>query len=249
MKRLLVNADDLGRTEAINRGIVWAHLHGIVSSATVMVGYEAARSVADYAVAYPRLGLGLHLTLTGGRPTLDPASVPSLVDRDGFLARRPDELRDPDPDDILREFENQLRLFREITGQNPTHFDSHHHVHARPEVLGVVVTLARRHGLPVRSSTPLVRQELLRAGVPTPDHFFDGFYATGATREHLLDLLSNLPAGTSELMCHPGHVDSELRAGSTYLEDREREIEILTDPEVRRVVRESGYELIHYGEL
>ena len=87
-RQLIVNADDLGRTPGINSGIFEAHARGIVTSATLMVGFEAAQEAASQLTRFPQLGIGLHVTLTGARPLLPPALLPSLVDQDGrFLVQ------------------------------------------------------------------------------------------------------------------------------------------------------------------
>ena len=76
-KRLIVNADDFGRTPGVNEGTLEAHLNGIVTSATVMVLEKAARDGIRQAIERaPKLGLGLHFMLTGGGV---PASAPALV--------------------------------------------------------------------------------------------------------------------------------------------------------------------------
>ncbi|HEX7251251.1 MAG TPA: ChbG/HpnK family deacetylase, partial [Thermoanaerobaculia bacterium] len=79
MKRLIVNADDLGRTAGINAGVLDAHLYGIVTSSTVMIlqksAGEGVRRILDMA---PRLSLGLHFAITGGgAPASAPSSVPT----------------------------------------------------------------------------------------------------------------------------------------------------------------------------
>jgi predicted glycoside hydrolase/deacetylase ChbG (UPF0249 family) len=79
-----------------------------------------------------------------------------------------------------------------------------------------------------------------------PDHFEASFYGPGVTREHLLDLLACMPAGTTELMCHPGHADAELLAGSGYNRQREVELDVLTDPVVVEQVRARGVELVSF---
>ena len=84
-KRLIVNADDLGRTEGINEGIFDAHRRGIVTSATMMVNYPAARRVAVLSRDSPALGIGLHVSLSGGVPTLPPDQLRSIVDTNGML--------------------------------------------------------------------------------------------------------------------------------------------------------------------
>ena len=77
----------------------------------------------------------------------------------------------------------------------------------------------------------------------------DGFYAEGATVENLLRVISDLPEGTAELMCHPGFPDAELLAGSTYARERAGEVEALCDPSVRDLLAERRVELANFRAL
>jgi predicted glycoside hydrolase/deacetylase ChbG (UPF0249 family) len=249
VKRLIVNADDLGRTPGVNEGIFQAHRDGVVTSATLMVNCEAARAVPELAERHPRLGIGLHLALTGGPPAAPPESIGSLVDARGHLPGRPEGLAAARPGHVLAEVRAQLKRFREIMGRPPTHFDSHHHSHRVPVVLEALVTLAWETGVPVRNASAEIRRVLQRENVPTTDRFVEGFHDAGATLENLQRLLAEMPAGTTELMCHPARVDSELSASSSYAGVRERELAVLTDREVRQQVQALGIELIHFGEL
>lgn len=246
-RRLIVNADDLGRTPGINSGVFEGHRRGVVSSATLMVALPWAAAAVTEAARSPGLGLGLHLTLTGAPPTLAPERVPSLVDSGGRLPPRPEALGAADPAEVLAEVRSQLDRFRVLVGRMPTHLDSHHHAHRVPVVLEAVVAVAREHGLPVRRASPEVGRRLRRAGVGTTDLFVDRFFGAGARLETLLEVIAELPAGLTEVMCHPGRVDVELRADSSYVDEREREIEILTDPEVRRALVAEGIELVDFG--
>lgn len=248
-KRLIVNADDLGRTRGINQGILDAHRRGIVTSATLMVNYAAAPEAAAMARENPSLGLGLHVALTGGPSTLPPARLPTLVDRQGKLPSKPDGLGAADPAEILAEARAQLARFRELTGRQPTHVDSHHHSHRLPTVLDALIALGRENDLPVRGASPGMTERLRAQGLRTTDLFVEDFYDEGATLESLLGIIRGLPGGTTELMCHPAVVDQELRAGSGYAEPRTRELQALTAPEARRVVEEGGIQLIHFGQL
>ena len=250
MKRVIVNADDLGRTPGINRGIFEAHRRGIVTSASLMVNYPAAREVAEMSAQAPGLGIGLHVALTGGVPTLPPERIPSLVDETGRLPSRPSGLASADPNEVMTEVRAQLKRFREIMGRDPTHFDSHHHSHREvPAVFEAILTLAWETGLPVRNASPSMVEQLRREGVPTPDHFVEEFYADGATLNDLIGLVEDLPLGTSELMCHPAVVDDELRSTSGYAEPRARELDLLTQAAVRQAVQRSGVKLINFGQL
>lgn len=249
-RRLIVNADDLGRTAAINDGIFEAHRRGLVTSATLMVCYPAAAAAAREAATCPGLGVGLHVQLSGGAPLLPARALPSLVGADGLLPRRPDQrLGAAAPAEVLGEARAQLGRFRELCGRLPTHLDSHHHAHRLPVALAALVELALEHGLPVRAASPEVTAELHRRGVATTDGFVEEFYGEAATAETLRRVLESLPPGVTELMCHPGRVDDELRAGSTYTAEREREIEVLVDPAARRLLAALGIRLIHFGEL
>lgn len=245
---LIVNADDLGRTPGINAGIFEAHRRGLVTSATLMVGFPAAAAAAAEWAAHPGLGVGLHVALTGGgAPTLPPGQVPSLVDEQGRLPPRPEPLAGADPDEVLAEVRYQLRLFRELTGRSPTHLDSHHHAHRLPVVLEALVAVAREAGLPVRNASPAVGERLRRAGIATTDAFVERFFGVEARLDVMREILATVRPGVTELMCHPAKVDDELREGSSYVEERERELAVLTDPEARRMVEAAGLSLVHFG--
>jgi predicted glycoside hydrolase/deacetylase ChbG (UPF0249 family) len=248
-KRLIVNADDFGRTPGINQGVVEAHRRGIVTSATLMVAHPGALEAARIAAECPRLGIGLHLSLTGGPPVLPPGQIPSLVDASGQLPEKPEGLAKASAPDILVESRAQLKRFREILSRPPTHFDVHHHAHRVPAVLEALLTLAWETGLPVRCVSLEMKTRLKREGIPTTDRFIDSFFDAGTRLEGLLRIFGDLELGSTELMCHPAVVDDELRAQSTYADPRARELQILTDPEARQVLQAAGIRLIHFGEL
>ena len=214
-----------------------------------MVNHAAAAEAARLLEHTPGLGVGLHVALSGGRPTLPPDRVPSLVDSQGRLPAQPDRLAEAEPKEIRAEARAQLEIFRELVGRMPTHLDSHHHAHRLPGVLDAVIELAREHALPVRKASPEVGERLAHTAVPTTDHFVEDFFGEQATLEVLLGILRSLPEGTTELMCHPAVVDAELRAGSSYVEPRARELAVLTDPEARRACDAAGIALIHFGRL
>ena len=247
--RLIVNADDLGRTRGINAGISAAHRDGIVTSATLMVNYPAAAEVKALAAEHPRLGIGLHVQLTGGPSQLPASQLPSLVRKDGLLPPKPDGLADADPAEVLAEARAQLVRFRELMGRDPSHLDSHHHSHRVPAVFAAVMALARETGRPVRMADPSMGPLLRREGIATTERFEEGFFDATATLDTLLGLVRALPEGTTELMCHPAVVDDELRSSSSYALPRARELEILTSAAAREAVRARRIELISFTAL
>ncbi len=182
MRRLIVNADDLGYDPEIDRGILLAHAEGLVTSATAMV--ETPFAAAALAAAPPTLGLGLHLVVD---PEASEAAARAA---------------------LLR----QLTRFQALRGAPPTHLDSHKHAHARPAVLAAVCAVAGPRRLPVRAMDAPLRAALRAAGVPTTDAFLGDAARRPAWDEAaLLATLEALAEGTTELMAHPGFRPSVAR--------------------------------------
>jgi predicted glycoside hydrolase/deacetylase ChbG (UPF0249 family) len=219
-----VNADDFGYSRGINYGIIDAHKHGIVNSATMMMNMPGVTHSVLLAHENPKLKVGIHLVLTCGKPLL--ADVPSLVNKNGCFKRILEfkEQRDLSLDELAREWSAQIEKFLE-TGLTPTHFDSHHHVHTIPAFLPVVQMLSKKYNLRARRFS-----EDAVVGVPAfSDVFLHDFYGDGATRDYFENLLTRVHDGqTVEVMCHPGYLDHEILNGSSYAADRVKETDILT---------------------
>jgi predicted glycoside hydrolase/deacetylase ChbG (UPF0249 family) len=210
----------------------------------------AAEGIRQAMREAPRMSLGLHCVLTGGGPpATDPGKIPTLAPG-GRFARNAEALPSVvDGDEVRRELEAQIALFEAAAGRGPSHLDSHHHSALHPAVEPVFAQIARERGIPVRASSTAARATLRGMGLATPDAFLDGFYGGGATPENLLSILDALADGSSELMCHPGHPDPELLAGSSYAAEREEEIRALCDPRVRDRVQERGILLVPFDAL
>src|SRR5437660_7023341 len=88
-RRLIVNADDFGRSASINQAVVRAHREGILTSASLMVNEPGFPEAVALARENPRLGVGLHLTLLCGHSALPPDKIPGLVGADGSFDENP----------------------------------------------------------------------------------------------------------------------------------------------------------------
>ena len=251
MKRLIVNADDLGRSVGVDDGILRAHREGIVTSATLMTNAPSTQHAASLARATPTLAVGVHLVLTYARPLSNRARVRSIVREDGSFWR-PSELlaRSIDRTEALTEYRAQFARARELIGREPTHVDTHHWVHDHPALSWAVCELARETGAAARTHTPAQRDEYRAKGVRTTDHFTREFQHPGHIEvADLLTLLSRVENGVTELMCHPGEPDPELEVTSAYARERPLELAVLIDPRVRRALEHEHITLTTFADL
>jgi predicted glycoside hydrolase/deacetylase ChbG (UPF0249 family) len=253
MKRLIVNADDFGRARGINGGVLRAHREGIVTATTLMVGAPASEDAGRVAHQAPSLDVGVHLTLTYGRPIADPLAVRSLVQADGSFPRGPDAFLGTgraDRDEALTEYRAQVARARLLLGRSPTHLDTHHWLHDEPALEWAITTLALETGMAVRPHDDRQRDRLRAAGVPTVDHYRRDFQHEGHVDVATLErILADLDDGVTELGCHPGEPDAELAATSTYSSLRADELATLTDPRARSSVVRNGITLSDYTVL
>ena len=220
---LIVNADDLGLSNGVNAGIGRAHRNGIVTSASLMVRAPAAVRAAELARAFPALSVGLHLDFA------------EWERRDGswhpvYLVVDPDDERE-----VHAEAVRQLERFRSLVGADPTHLDSHQHVHRD----GAARTVASR--LAAELQVPLRHMSAARYCGAFYGHDRDGVAIPGALGvEALLAIVDALPSGVHELCCHPA---AALDFGGAYREPRLAELRTVCDARVRTGLVERGVRL------
>ncbi|TCL68468.1 hopanoid biosynthesis associated protein HpnK [Hydrogenispora ethanolica] len=167
MKRLIVNADDFGLHESINRAIFRAHREGCVTSATLVAGGAAFDQAVNLARQCPGLGVGVHLTLVGLRPVAR-GNVRSLVTEDGsfwpdYLAFSRQYLMGRiEPEQVETELRCQLQKVMG-SGIPITHLDSHQHLHVLPGFPRIIGKLASEFGIE-RIRIPAEPAGFVRAG-------------------------------------------------------------------------------------
>jgi len=253
VKRLIINADDFGLTDGVCEGIVEAICDGIVTSTTAMVAVPgAAARLARWAHAIPSQ-IGLHLQLTGGQPCSPAQEVPSLLDGQGQFPRSRKGLGQIDPGEVALEWQAQLARLRQW-GIEPTHLDSHHHVHHLRPAIPAIVGLAKAGGLPVRTGPLPVAHALRTANIPHADYLDTSWYGDGLTADRLVQAVSQAfdrigGHGTVELMCHPGYADDALSAVSGYVGGRWQELILLRSGDFASRLEGLGIQLISYAEL
>lgn len=221
MKCIVVNADDLGYSPGVNQGIVVAHQRGVLTSASLMVDMPASRDGARLTRELPALSVGLHASLT------DASGQPLVSIETGKGCR-----------EVLQQ---QLDRFQELMGRLPTHLDSHHNVHRNRRLLPPFLELAARHELPLREHSPV--------------GYLSSFYGQWGGSTHLEQisaqgmirlLQTEISEGVTELSCHPGYCDPQLRSG--YRKEREVELSSLCDPAVREYLFARQIQLVNFVE-
>jgi chitin disaccharide deacetylase len=217
-RRLIINADDFGLSAGVNQGILEAHIRGVVTSTSLMVYGAAAERAAADARRHRELSVGLHF-VEDGTADLD------------------------DHTQLTRAFKQQLERFRALVGADPTHVDSHHHVHAEEDRLSAFADLTTPLGVPLRHDGRIAH--------------VGGFYGQweyGVTdlahvrAPFLLHLVATeVPEGVTELACHPARVIGDFN--SLYLNERAVELQTLTTPGLRDDIEALGVQLVSFHDV
>ncbi len=272
MPQLIVNADDLGAGPGRDRGIARAFEEGVVTSASLLATGPsfavAARLARDLA-----LPLGVHLNLSEGAPLCGP--IPGLTAGNGEFPgkeglRRALAAGRPDPEGVGRELAAQVARVRDA-GLEPDHLDTHQHFALFPAGTRAVLETARASGiraqrLPApaepaaddppgplgrelalyRRLAPAAARRLRESGLATPAGLWGMPLLDRLDEARLLAALERLPAGTWELMVHPGYAEG----GNAFSGPaREAELAALTSPLVRDAVARLGIRLVAFGDL
>ena len=276
-RRLIVNADDFGVDVAVNEAVEQAHRHGILTSASLMMGMKATDDAVARARRLPGLAVGLHVTVADGKPVLPPERIPGLVGRDGLF--RNDLVRSGidwffKPSvraQLAAEIEAQFQAFAE-TSLALDHINVHKHLHLHPTVAALLIEKGRAHGArairipaepagivdaalpgePAAASTPrpmlaLLRRQARRAGLVMNDHAFGLAWSGAMTERKLLALIPRLPPGLSELYTHPAAADATAMPHAVPTYKYQEELAALLSPAVRAALAENGIATTSYS--
>lgn len=279
MKKLIVNADDFGRHELINRAVERAFVNGCLKSATLMAGGVAFDDAVKLAKNLRGLGVGIHFTLANGNPVLPPDEIPTLVTADGifygdYVAFLKRYLRGKiSLAEVRAELAAQLEKISR-TGLTLTHFDSHQHLHHVPGIIDIALDLAATKNISamrvadtrIFDGEPENFGQLIgRAGLSslakfaahkahkknfvTPEHFAGIVAGESVTENFLLKLIANLRGGTTEVMLHPGTDDKILRDFCDWAHDFEAELAAVTSPKILRALAEKNISAVNFADL
>jgi chitin disaccharide deacetylase len=267
-KLLIVHADDLGETHAVNAAAMNAMKGGAVNSASLMVPCPWFPEMADYAKSHPDADLGLHLTLTSERvyyrwgPVAPTDKVPSLVDENGYFHHDWEHNQHVNPKEV--EIELRAQIERALAmGVRPTHLDSHQYrlIMSGNELFDVMLHVAHEYKLPVFVNRDwFAGHPYLQASLGPGDIVLDHTVTIEPEvppekwAEFYVTALKNLKPGVTEFVIHPGYDDEELRAatrerpswGSAW---RQRDYDFFTSSQFREILAQQNIQLVTWREL
>jgi len=270
-RRLIVNADDFGRSVSINQAVIRAHQEGILTTASLMVNEPAFEEAVALAREHPTLGVGLHLTLLCGHSALPPGEIPGLVNRNGEFSHNPagagfryffqPGLREQ----LRREIHAQFQKLR--AARLPLdHVNGHLHLHLHPTVFGILMADAAQLGLKhLRLTCDPFRLNLrLASGHFTYRALHVAIFHPLSARarpalarlnirhtDAVFGLLQNARVDetyVTRLLPQLPAGDSELYSHPS-LDESKNEFDALISPRVRDQVKQLGIELIRYQDL
>ena len=227
MRKLIINADDFGYRKEINRGVIYAHQNGLVTSASLFVEKDGTQEAVELARSNPQLGLGIHLDLDRFFEVDHHLGVVVGLAQQGAS-----------PEAVREEARRQLNLYRSF-GFPADHLDSHHHAHLHPGVLPVICQLAKEFNIPVvrlftkffpeQNAFESAKRIFAGNGLKSVDHFIEGWY-WGNVDE---------PYEAAELMTHPGY-------GEIW---REAELAHCCQPQLKKYFVDQKIELLRFSDV
>lgn len=254
MIKLIIRADDIGYSEAVNYGIKKSARDGLIGSAGLMPNMPYAKHGLDLLEGLS-VSIGQHTNLCLGRPCADPALIPSLLQEDGTL-RSSREFREAFKkgeeflvlEEAVLEIEAQYKKFVELTGKQPDYFEGH--AVMSKNLFKALAIVAEKYDLPLMGmsfdGTPTTFNKkpvnVLPMGSMAPD--YDPFECLKeGVLNHAREDMPNVA------VFHPGYLDDYILNNSSLTVNRTKEVAMLCDPAVKEWLDEHNVELIRYCDL
>ena len=255
-KQLIINADDFGIHEAVNLAVYRGFESGILTSTSIMAGGDAFSSAVRLSREMGNIGIGIHLTLVGTLTTVLPAEeVPTLTWEKGVLCKDYLELilRDMKGlislDDVYREWDAQIRKVLDA-GISITHIDGHQHLHMWNKFFPIALALGKKYKIPcMRVPDERHRSVLKQMNVKTNDYFYGMLYGGHLTEDRIINLLSRVKSGVTEIMCHPSSNEQEMDRQFRWGYHGESELQALLSTTVKEKIDEESIDLISYRDV
>lgn len=267
-KLIIVHADDLGETHAVDAAAMKALEAGTINSASLMVPCPWFPEMADYAKSHPEADLGLHLTLTSERvyyrwgPAASIDKVPSLVDQNGYFHHDWEAHEQINAKEVATELRAQVERALAM-GVHPTHLDSHQYrlIVGGKELFDAMLRVAHDYNLPIFVTRDwFAEHPYLQSSLGPADIVLDHTVTIEPEvppekwAEFYVNALKNLKPGVTEFVIHPGFDDEELRAATRERATwgaawRQRDYDFFTSQQFRDMLAQQNIKTITWREL
>jgi len=277
MKKLIVSGDDFGMTEGINRGILTGFNSGIITSTSLIATMPAFEHAVEMALENSDMDVGIHVSLTLGRPCSDNDRLLPILGEGKFVKSYRKFFESIyknriDLKDIKNEVSEQIKKIKN-TGLKVTHLNSHQHIHMLPCLFSVIRELMKEHKIPfVRIPNELIgiqkikslrwlelfmlglfskisKIKFIQSEVNSADYFWGLSCSEALSLVDLMHILKSLKYGVNELMCHPGYEDHTFHQIYADPFFREEELNALTSRKPSDFIKENSIQLISHNEL
>ncbi len=279
MKLVIFNADDFGISIGVNKGIIKSFNDGVLTSSTMMTNMPAFEDAVTLAKLNPKLGVGIHLVATLGKPVLPYNEISSLVGDNGMFYQKYSILLKniisgkTKIEELKAEFSAQIQKFLDA-GLEPTHLDSHQHIHIFPAIFKIIIDLCKKynitkirkpdekysngwrinkrqfHKLVLSSLSRLARKRIIENKIYTTNNCYGILNCGNITKDILKEILTSLKDGVTEIICHPGYPDEDLNKMNVWLsQQRVSELNALTDPYIKQLIYDLKIKLISFREV
>lgn len=272
---VIIHADDAGMSHSVNRATIDAMEKGIVSSASIMVPCAWFKEIAAYAKEHPEKDFGIHLTLNcewdnyRWGPVAPRASVPSLIDEEGYLwGGVPEVVANAKASEVETELRAQIQRALDF-GVPVSHLDTHMGaVVSRPDLVEVYVKLGiefdvpvffiRRLNVGVAATNPQIRargmqlvEALDKHKLPVLDYMTQ-YYTKGSLEKKkamYLKAIADTEPGVRYVIIHCGYDNEELQAITTSSKLRDTDRRVFCDPEFIEAVKQTGVEIVDWKQV
>ncbi len=257
MRRIIINADDLGRSQNINECILHCFKNGLITDSSIMVNMPGSEDAFNK-FSKTEYSIGIHFVLSSdnGITNAKPLTpIRGITDKNGFFYSQDKEdfwdlIENVSQKAVYNELKAQLDVFIDGMGKKPSNITSHHHIHGSANLLPVFCRIAEEYSIPLR--LPIRKSEIVRIPFKSKrlivtDHFATDYKGNihRATPENFINSIKKYSTGTIEIMVHPGFsgtgVDTKFNTWWS------RELKVLKSEEVRNFLKNN--KLISYLDL
>lgn len=249
MKKLIVVADDYGFTNGVNKGCIEASQKGILTEISLMIDSPATKEGINQILVNKIEGLGIHITLNdivGTGKYLRTADYKILLEETSNKK-------------LSNRVKDELKNFEDMVGRIPTHINGHQNCCLHPKIIDTVIEYALENDIYIRRTkhsrdrntgveSTVSNKIMDDSGVKCTDYIFEHILGTydEAYQGFLSDLRGVEDGTITEIFFHPAYVDDELRKYSSLLEDRERDLKLLTDKSFKEEIEKLGFIITNF---